>query len=268
MTAAVGDDDVIPRAYRNGDELRRVHWRSTARYGELMVRREEQRWQDRAVLLLDSRRSAHTGSGPSSSFEFAVSAAASVGVHLARQGLDGHLLTDSWPAGRVVDVRRRAARRALRGQPVPKPRLRPDERRAEHHRRRPARSDRRAAVRATRPGRSRPPAGRAGRASPCYWPRPPGPASPIGARPMARPAPAQWTATAVRPPSLRFRPLATARHRAACRQPRLPPPRQCCGRPGGASSRSMRPHRLLSPGSTCQGSAPTPRTAATCLIWG
>lgn len=97
MTAAAGDDDVIPRAYRNGDELRRVHWRSTARYGELMVRREEQRWQDRAVLILDTRRGAHTGSGPSSSFEFAVSAAASIGVHLARQGLDGHLLTDSGP---------------------------------------------------------------------------------------------------------------------------------------------------------------------------
>ncbi|HXP21642.1 MAG TPA: DUF58 domain-containing protein [Streptosporangiaceae bacterium] len=97
MTAAAGDDDVIPRAYRDGDELRRVHWRSTARYGELMVRREEQRWQDRAVLILDSRRGAHAGTGPNSSFEFAVSAAASIGVHLARAGLDGHLLTDAGP---------------------------------------------------------------------------------------------------------------------------------------------------------------------------
>lgn len=97
MTAAAGDDDVIPRAYRDGDELRRVHWRSTARYGELMVRREEQRWQDRAVLVLDTRRAAHGGAGPNSSFEFAVSAAASIGVHLARAGLDGHLLTDSGP---------------------------------------------------------------------------------------------------------------------------------------------------------------------------
>jgi uncharacterized protein (DUF58 family) len=97
MTAAAGDDDVIPRAYRDGDELRRVHWRSTARYGELMVRREEQRWQDRAVVILDSRRSAHVGTGPSSSFEFAVSAAASIGVHLARSGLDGHLLSDAGP---------------------------------------------------------------------------------------------------------------------------------------------------------------------------
>ncbi len=97
MTAAAGDDDVIPRPYRNGDELRRVHWRSTARYGELMVRREEQRWQDRAVLILDTRAEAHAGTGPSSSFEFAVSAAASVGVHLARAGLGGQLLTDGGP---------------------------------------------------------------------------------------------------------------------------------------------------------------------------
>ncbi len=94
-SAAAGEDDVIPRAYRDGDELRRVHWRSTARYGELMVRREEQRWRNRAVLLLDTRRGAHAGSGAASSFEAAVSAAASIGMHLAREGLDGQLITDS-----------------------------------------------------------------------------------------------------------------------------------------------------------------------------
>ena len=55
--AAAGEDDVVPRAYRDGDELRRVHWRSTARYGELMVRREEQRWRDRAVERQCTRRS-------------------------------------------------------------------------------------------------------------------------------------------------------------------------------------------------------------------
>ena len=59
--AAAGEDDVMPRAYRDGDELRRVHWRSTARYGELMVRREEQRWRNRVMLLLDTRRGAHVG---------------------------------------------------------------------------------------------------------------------------------------------------------------------------------------------------------------
>src|SRR6516164_4214749 len=97
--AAAGEDDVVPRAYRDGDELRRVHWRSTARYGELMVRREEQRWRNRAVLFLDTRLSAHGGRGPASSFEYAVSAAASIGVHLAREEMDTEFVTDM---GKVV----------------------------------------------------------------------------------------------------------------------------------------------------------------------
>ncbi|WP_449065963.1 DUF58 domain-containing protein [Planomonospora algeriensis] len=92
--AAAGDDDVAPREYRQGDDLRRVHWRSTARHGELMVRREEQQWQSRGALLLDTRRHAHRGEGPRSSFEVAVSAAASIGVHLAHEGLGLRLVTD------------------------------------------------------------------------------------------------------------------------------------------------------------------------------
>ncbi|WP_214108204.1 DUF58 domain-containing protein [Acrocarpospora catenulata] len=95
--AAAGDDDVAPREYRQGDDLRRVHWRSTARYGELMVRREEQQWQSRGALLLDTRRPAHRGEGPRSSFEVAVSAAASIGVHLAAEGLGLRLVTDQGP---------------------------------------------------------------------------------------------------------------------------------------------------------------------------
>ncbi len=96
--AAAGEDDIAPRAYRDGDELRRVHWRSTARYGELMVRREEQQWHNRALLLIDARRRAHTGSGLGSSFEFAVGAAASIGVHLAAQGIETRLITDTGEA--------------------------------------------------------------------------------------------------------------------------------------------------------------------------
>src|SRR6266702_72800 len=105
--AAAREDDVVPRAYRDGDELRRVHWRSTARYGELMVRREEQRWRNRALLFLDTRRNAHAGTGVTSSFEYAVGAAASIGVHLARGGMDGQLITDGGQvtaAGMFEDV--------------------------------------------------------------------------------------------------------------------------------------------------------------------
>lgn len=89
---AGGEDDVAPRPYQVGDGLRRVHWRSTARHGELMVRREERHWRNTASLFLDTRRAAF-GSG--AVFEFAVTAAASVGTHLARQGVDGRLVTDA-----------------------------------------------------------------------------------------------------------------------------------------------------------------------------
>jgi uncharacterized protein (DUF58 family) len=84
--SSAGEDDVIPREYRTGDELRRVHWKSTARSGELMVRREEQPWRTRATVFLDTRAVAHQGHGAGSSFEWAVSAAASVACHLARRG--------------------------------------------------------------------------------------------------------------------------------------------------------------------------------------
>ncbi|WP_167468012.1 DUF58 domain-containing protein [Streptomyces coelicoflavus] len=93
--ALAGDDDVIPRGYRYGDDLRRVHWRSTARYGELMVRREEQPQRARCTVLLDTRVVAFDGTGPDSAFEWAVSGAASVLVHMLERGFSVRLLTDT-----------------------------------------------------------------------------------------------------------------------------------------------------------------------------
>jgi uncharacterized protein (DUF58 family) len=93
--SATGEDDAAPRAYQDGDGLRRVHWRSTARYGELMVRREEHQWRNSATVFLDTRRSSHSGSGPSATFEFAVSAAASIGAHLTEEGFRARLLTEA-----------------------------------------------------------------------------------------------------------------------------------------------------------------------------
>ncbi len=84
--AAGSAEDVSVREYRRGDELRRVHWRSSARIGELMVRREEQPWEARATVLLDNRLRVHRGQGLGSSFEFAVVAAASLVLHLDQHG--------------------------------------------------------------------------------------------------------------------------------------------------------------------------------------
>jgi uncharacterized protein (DUF58 family) len=84
--AAAGEEDATVREYRDGDDLRRVHWRSTARRGSLMVRREEQPWQSRCAIFLDARTTSHHGHGPSASLEWAVSAAASVGTDVIRRG--------------------------------------------------------------------------------------------------------------------------------------------------------------------------------------
>ena len=92
--AVSGSDDTATREYRHGDDLRKVHWRSTARVGELMVRREEQPFSSRATLLLDGRVTAHRGDGPASSYEWVVNAAASAAVALGRAGYGLRLLGD------------------------------------------------------------------------------------------------------------------------------------------------------------------------------
>jgi uncharacterized protein (DUF58 family) len=93
--AASGSDDAATREYRHGDDLRKVHWRSTARVGELMVRREEQPYQSRATLLLDGRLNGHRGDGPGSSYEYAVSAIASIAVNLSRAGFLLRLVSET-----------------------------------------------------------------------------------------------------------------------------------------------------------------------------
>ena len=84
-----GADDASTREYRTGDDLRKIHWKSTARTGSLMVRQEERPWQGRGTILLDLRsvahaRDAHAGKDPRNrdSLEWAISAAASIASHL------------------------------------------------------------------------------------------------------------------------------------------------------------------------------------------
>ncbi|MBV8304510.1 MAG: DUF58 domain-containing protein [Acidimicrobiia bacterium] len=72
--ALSGEDFYALRAYEVGDDLRRVHWPSTARLDELMIRQNEMPWQARVTVLLDVRHRAHAGD----SLELGVSAAASI----------------------------------------------------------------------------------------------------------------------------------------------------------------------------------------------
>jgi len=99
-----GDEFHTMRAYVVGDDLRYVHWPSTAHRGELMVRQHELPWQARAVVYLDNRTSVHLGAGDASTLERGVSVAASVLSHLDRQRYQVDLVTGG-PAPHRVEGR-------------------------------------------------------------------------------------------------------------------------------------------------------------------
>jgi uncharacterized protein (DUF58 family) len=66
------------RDYQQGESLRRVHWPSTARRGELMVKELEDSPRDEVAVLLDGDATAVVGSPPDSSFDAAVRAGGSI----------------------------------------------------------------------------------------------------------------------------------------------------------------------------------------------
>ncbi len=91
-----GDDFYTMRGYEIGDDLRKIHWPSVARTGELMIRQDEAVRRASAVLFLDTRVSA-LGEWPEA-FERAVSVAASIGAHHLRAGFTLRLALADTPA--------------------------------------------------------------------------------------------------------------------------------------------------------------------------
>ncbi len=81
QVAPSGDDFYALREYVVGDDLRRVHWPSSARHDELMVRQDEIPWHGRLTVMLDCRRLAMPGT-----FEAMVSATASIAMASSRRG--------------------------------------------------------------------------------------------------------------------------------------------------------------------------------------
>jgi uncharacterized protein (DUF58 family) len=81
--APTGDEFFALRPYVVGDELRRVHWRNSARTDDLVVRQEERPRRGQVIVLLDLRREAYDDEA----FERAVSAAASA-LHAGWAGGD------------------------------------------------------------------------------------------------------------------------------------------------------------------------------------
>ena len=90
------------REYAQGESLRRVHWPTTARRGQLMVKELEDTPRDTVVVLLDSDPAGACGDPPNSSFDEAVRAAGSVLKVYASRGRKASLLTTGTEGGAQV----------------------------------------------------------------------------------------------------------------------------------------------------------------------
>lgn len=75
------------REYRRGDNPRHIHWPTTARLNELMIREYEPLASACLYLLLDQAAESNIGLGRESTFEYAVRIAASIGRTAASQNI-------------------------------------------------------------------------------------------------------------------------------------------------------------------------------------
>jgi uncharacterized protein (DUF58 family) len=78
LRRSAGFDFHSVREYEQGESLRRVHWPTSARRGQLMVKELEDRAVDGVVVILDCDPLGAVGKPPDSSFDVAVRAAGSI----------------------------------------------------------------------------------------------------------------------------------------------------------------------------------------------
>ena len=93
--APTGFDIHSVRDYERGESLRKVHWKSTARRGKLMVKELEDAPRDETAVLLDASAGNVAGTPPDSSFDMQVRAAGSILAAHARRGRRAVLVVNS-----------------------------------------------------------------------------------------------------------------------------------------------------------------------------
>jgi uncharacterized protein (DUF58 family) len=93
------------REYHDGESLRRVHWPSTARRRQLMVKELEDAPRDEVVVVVDGQAGYAAGTPPDSSFDAQVRAGGSILWTHARRGRQTRLVTTGGAAEEVVAIR-------------------------------------------------------------------------------------------------------------------------------------------------------------------
>jgi len=95
ITKTITNNDIsfhALRAYEPGDALRNVHWRTSARTGQLMVRQYEESRRSQLILVQSTEREHYASEDE---FELAVSVLASIGVQVIRDSTKLAVLTEA-----------------------------------------------------------------------------------------------------------------------------------------------------------------------------
>ena len=97
ITKTITNNDIsfhALRAYEPGDALRNVHWRTSARTGQLMVRQFEETRRSQLTIVHTTDRDAYASDDE---FELAISITASIGVQVVRDGTRMSIVTERMP---------------------------------------------------------------------------------------------------------------------------------------------------------------------------
>jgi len=81
-----GYDYLGTREYRPGDSMRLVHWRSSARTGELIVKEFEEEVASTVSIVLDLEKGGHIGEGRETTLEYAIRICASLAKYVLNSG--------------------------------------------------------------------------------------------------------------------------------------------------------------------------------------
>lgn len=90
-----GSQVIGTREYRSGDSLRQIHWRSTARTGQLVVKEFSDDEQQAFTVVLDLQADLSIGAGKFSTFETAIRLAASIGYYATQKDIPLRLVGSS-----------------------------------------------------------------------------------------------------------------------------------------------------------------------------
>ncbi len=89
------DEFAAVREYALGDEISRIHWAASARHQQLVVKEYEHANRPALMLVLDCRPAFNLGEGARSTFEYAITIAASMIRFATREGIQCFFVAES-----------------------------------------------------------------------------------------------------------------------------------------------------------------------------